>query len=358
MSDLFPSWAEQEPAPLPVSFFRGRTILVSGAGGSLGTAVARILVDLPVQRIVLVDTSEHGLVRLKDRLQRTMPDESPDLKFILGDLRIAADRDRCLRTEPSVILHMAAYKHVPFLEDRPIAATQNNVLATADWLADCRAHNAVDRFTLVSTDKAVQPVGIMGATKAIAERLVNGIRRTETPGLSATTLRLCNVFGSRGSVVPRFCRRLGNGELLPVTHPDMERWFTTPAVAARSVLQTLRHEAGTYVPAMRQCIPILTLARHLVGWVRPNANPDNWIRRTEPRPGERLHEDVLAPNEHPGAAVEGELVQAEETAGSTMEHLRAHIDRLRQSCDAGDAETVREMLLTDALQTAVETTTS
>lgn len=323
---------------------RGHSVLVTGAGGSLGRVLARRLLGLPIGRLLLLDTSEQGLVQLQERLERrdecTREGSSenggataePSRTYLLADLRLKTDRQRALREQPTLVIHAAAYKHVPFLENRPVAAVQNNVLATADWLQACRTHSAVTEFVLVSTDKAVRPNSVMGATKAAAERLT----RVNSSGPASRIARLCNVFGSRGSVVPRFCRRLQAGEPLPVTHPDMERWFVSPDQAARAVLATLSHPPGTYVPRVRRRLRIKDLAHRLVRWVRSEASPEDWIRYVGLRAGERLQESLLAPEERPGLMVDGSLSQAQpkpqRSSNVWLEHCLAQI---RESCRAG-----------------------
>jgi FlaA1/EpsC-like NDP-sugar epimerase len=362
MAELFPTVEDRgidRPAREAVAeSVRGATLLLTGAGGSLGRTLARRLARLPVERLLCLDTSEQGLVQLRDRLGDgecpsrpargaggTAAGPRPDVEYLLADLRRAPDRARALRARPDVVVHAAAYKHVPFLEERPVAAAQNNLLATAEWLEDCRDHAAVRRFVLVSTDKAVRPSGVMGRTKAAAEHLLRALRAEATPGLGATTVRLCNVFGSRGSVVPRFCRRLQAGAPLPVTHPDMERWFVTRAEAVRAVLGVLRHEAGTYVPTTGRRVRIENLARRLVRWHRPDADPERWIRVVGPRAGERLREVLLAPAERPGTSVGDGLRRARTRPPTlTMDALRQHLDQLRRACRAGDAAAVRAHL--------------
>ena len=362
MAELFPAVENGGPdradREAVVEEVREATILLTGAGGSLGRVLARRLADCPVERLLCLDTSEQGLVQLRDRLgtgehgaqptDRTngAPDgPQPDVEYVLADLRLAPDRARALRADPDIVLHAAAYKHVPFLEERPIAAVQNNLLATAEWLQDCRRHAAVRRFVLVSTDKVVRPTGVMGRTKAVAEAVLRARRTGSASGLAATTVRLCNVFGSRGSVVPRFGRRLRAGEPLPVTHPDMERWFVTSAEAARAVLAALRHDPGTYVPTTGRRVRIDELARRLVRWHRPEGDPEAWIRYVGPRAGERLREALLAPEEQPGTPVEGGLRRAEARPSTRpAEALRRDLDRLRHSCQAGRAAAVRAVL--------------
>jgi len=341
-----------EEMTVPADAVQGRTVLLTGAGGSLGRALARRLAALPVERLVCLDTSEQGLVHLRDELEeiRSLRENGraetgrPEIAYLLADLRLPTDRTRALRSEPDVVLHAAAYKHVPFLEERPVAAAQNNVLATADWLEACRDRASVQQFVLVSTDKAVQPTGVMGCTKAAAERLLRTLPTELAPALAATTVRLCNVFGSRGSVVPRFCRRLRAGKSLPLTHPDMERWFVGTEEAAGIVLRALGHEPGTYVPATHRRLGIEDLARRLVRWVRPDAVPEEWIRHVGPRAGERLQERMLAPDEEPAIPVERGLRRARRLSTPPPEALRSGLERLRRACRDAQAPTVRDLL--------------
>lgn len=287
------------------------------------------------------------------------------------------------------MIHAAAYKHVPFLETKPIAAAQNNLLATADWLRACRAALSACRFTFVSTDKAVStataasigeataPSGVMAQTNAACERLVRRVRqnagqrdqtRQEEPSsLEATTTRLCNVFGSRGSVVPRFCRRLRAGRPLPVTDPEMERRFISPEAAANAVLWASVQEGGTYVPEAGRTLQVGELARRLVEWVRPEADPEEWIEVVGPRPGETHRERLLAAGERPAVSIDGGLLRARETpprqngqaeqngpSGQNGEALpnkqpapgplRDTIEELRRSCRAGDEAATRRLL--------------
>lgn len=366
--------------------FRGEMVLVTGAAGSLGRALAARLAALPLEGLLLLDTSEHGLASLKEDLEeKRLLQGGPDrgaIQYLLADLRVEADRRRALQAGPTAVIHAAAYKHVPFLESRPIAAAQNNLLATADWLRACRAAASVHQFTLVSTDKAVSAgeavTGVMAQTKAACERLACRIRQNDGQdvqqsggsGLEATTARLCNVFGSRGSVVPRFCRRLREGWSLPVTDPEMERRFISPQAAANAILQTVRHGAGTYVPRAGRTLQVGELARRLVRWARPKAGPDDWIEVVGPRPGETRRERLLSANERPATPAEGGLLRAREAPdrqvsrngqasqnGTASANRKASakrqpangplwetLEELRRACRAGDEAAARRLL--------------
>jgi FlaA1/EpsC-like NDP-sugar epimerase len=257
------------------------------------------------------------------------------------------------------VIHAAAYKHVPFLESRPIAAAENNLLATVDWLRACGHARPVERFVFVSTDKAIRPSSVMGETKAGAEQALRlfrrQIRQDETgPGtgtrMKATTVRLCNVFGSRGSVVPRFWRRLQEERLLPVTHPEMKRRFISPNGAAEAILQALRHEAGTYIPTAGRELRIRQLAVRMVKWALEDekaegTDPSSWIRYTGRRRGERLRERLLAPEESPGTDMEDGLCRVgQRPPGRSWKELLQRLDTLRSACLAGEKEEARVRL--------------
>lgn len=377
---------------------RGETVLLTGAGGTVGQALTRRLIDLRPQRLLLLDTSEHGLVCLKDRIERqgvssTEEASTVEIGYLLADLRRAPGRKRALRKEPSVVIHAAAYKHVPFLETRPIAAAENNLLATVDWLRDCEQSGAVNQFVFVSTDKATCPTGVMGATKAGAERALRCFRSRARPTgpdggtdgpMQTTTVRLCNVFGSRGSVVPRYWRRLREGQSLPVTHPDMRRRFIGPDGASEAIMQSLRHEPGTYVPTAGREVKIRQLANRMVEWVHKEgwlpgsadssansekSEPETWIQYTGCRRGERLQEKMLRPDERPVSNVEGGLCRVAIPPDSnrdapgrscSWEGLLRKLEGLRSACRAGDEEEAgsRLRLFAETTMDEFPTTTS
>ena len=337
---LFSDRSWPEPTLRTDSALRGETILVTGAGGSLGRTLIQALRKLPVRRILAVDTSEHVLVHLQSQFS----DGPPPVKYVLGDLRHDTDRQRALTYDPDVVIHAAAYKHVPFLESRPVAAAQNNLLTTVDWERACR-EAGIDRFVFVSTDKAVAPTSVMGRTKRWGERWLHWCR-AQTNGTSDTptytTLRLCNLFGSRGSVVPRFLKRLRAGDMLPLTQPDMHRWFMTREDTATATINILSEPPGTYVPTACLYVSIKTLARRLIRRVRPTTNPDAWIRWVGRRPGERLHESRWADREDI-RSVEGATLSRVVEASPPVS-LPERIAALRTACAENDGEAVQSLL--------------
>lgn len=342
------SWPEGGlPSPVP---FRGQSVLITGAGGSLGRRLVRAFCRLQVREIVAVDASEHTLVRLRSGLREELAVEDrdvPALEFVLGDLRRASDRRRSLAYEPDIVVHAAAYKHVPFLEEQPIAAVENNLLATIDWAQECR-RAGIDRFVFVSTDKVVAPTSVMGRTKQLGEqwlRLSRGTSGGQALSPPSTTIRLCNLFGSRGSVLPRFLRRLEAEEPVPLTHPDMHRWFVASKDASGALLGALAESPGTYIPTACLYVSISTLAHRLVRWRYPGADTEEWIRRVGPRPGERLHEALWEDGEDVRRGGGRGLLRV--TGAAPPSSLLRRIEELRQACAADDAGAVQRLLCTE-----------
>lgn len=316
---------------------QSRTVLITGAGGSVGTELTSQLLDLNPQRLVLVDRSEHNLFQLERRL----PDTAVDIVFSLTDVHDRSAMGRLFdRTAPDLVIHAAAYKHVPLIERHPGAGFQNNTLATARLLEVCEAHS-VEQFVLISTDKAVGPCSILGATKRLAEWVV---RASETE-LTAKIVRFGNVFGSRGSVIPLFAEQLAAGGPLKVTHPEMERYFMSAPDACRLILQTLLLDAAPiYALKMGTPIRIEWLARQILQRVRPDADPEAMITYTGRRPGEKLREQLVAPSErsHPtGHANINGVSGGTAPSRRDLTDLLSRLERLAP----GDAEAFREALL-------------
>ena len=278
---------------------RNRTVLVTGAGGSIGSELARQVFALDPRRLVLVDRAESPLYLVHRELEtrRHHGKGSGDVVAHLANVASRATMHRLIAAEsPSVIFHAAAYKQVPMMEDHPSDAVHVNVGGTMAML-DAAEAAGVDRFVFVSTDKAVCPSSVMGASKRIAEMLVAD--RAHRTGRPYVSVRFGNVLGSTGSVVPIFQQQLEDGEPLTITHPDMTRFFMTIPEAAWLILDAaaLGRDGDLFVLDMGEPVRILDVARDLVRLAGrdPDSQP---IETIGLRPGEKLHEQLFYDLEH------------------------------------------------------------
>lgn len=273
---------------------RDKTVVITGAGGSIGSELARQVFTVGPRRLVLVDRAESALYLVQRELdaRRTRGQGRGELRAHLANVASRAAMDRLIATEtPDVIFHAAAYKHVPMMEEHPSDAVHVNIGGTLSVLEAAMAAG-VDRFVLVSTDKAVRPSNVMGASKRVAEMLVaDAARRTGKPYVS---VRFGNVLGSTGSVVPIFQDQLEKGEPLSITHPDMTRYFMTIPEASWLILDAaaLGTNGDLFVLDMGEPIRIVDLARDLVRLAGrdPDTQPMDIVGI---RPGEKLHEELF-----------------------------------------------------------------
>lgn len=313
-----------------------RCVLITGAGGSIGSEIARIVATFSPRQLVLVERSENALFEIDRQIASRFPDVPR--KAILHDV---VDADQTLRLlvslRPDVVFHAAAHKHVPLMEDHPSHAVTNNLFGTKS-IADASLAVGVDRFVLISSDKAVNPTSVMGATKRLAEKYIQALhRQSRADGASRTLfsmVRFGNVLGSACSVLPIWTRQIAEGGPVTVTDPRMTRYFMTIHEAATLVIQAgameplSREVAGVYVLDMGEPVKILDLARRFVrahgyvpqvhtplgGPVESGDGPTMEVLITGARPGEKLHEQLayaaeqLSPTNHPGInAWKGEL---------------------------------------------------
>lgn len=323
-------------------FLSDRTVLITGAGGSIGSELTRQLVELHSFRLALVDVSEHNLYRLEMSL-RGQPYDG-DMEFCIADVRDAGLMDDLFtRLQPDVVLHTAAYKHVPLMERHPAEAFRNNTEASVDLLNLCEQHD-VDQFVFVSTDKAVNPASVLGATKQLTEWYV----RTGTGPTRCTTVRFGNVFGTQGSVVPRFEEKLAAGEPLPLTHPDMERYFMSSEEACGLILQTLLLKSHpTYIFRMGDPIRIEWLAERLVEHWYPHVNPETMIEYVGRRPGEKMSEQLVHEDETVDPTNHPSILGLKGPVPYTRAQLDAHLQRLQSvsSPTRESREQLRKLLL-------------
>ncbi|ARU06945.1 polysaccharide biosynthesis protein [Comamonas serinivorans] len=274
----------------------GKTVLVTGAGGSIGSELCRQIARFGVARLVCVDVSEYAIYQLEQSLRRSHPHMQG--VYLTANVREAERLDAILMAyKPVLVLHAAAYKHVPLMESQnAVEALRTNVLGTVN-VAGAAGRAGVQRFVLVSTDKAVNPTNVMGASKRLAERVVQDVAG-QYPATQFVAVRFGNVLGSSGSVVPLFSAQIARGGPVTVTHPDIVRYFMTIPEAAQLVLQAglMGRSRQIFVLDMGEPVKIAELARLLIR-LSGKTEQDVPIAFTGLRPGEKLYEELLADDE-------------------------------------------------------------
>jgi FlaA1/EpsC-like NDP-sugar epimerase len=275
-------------------FLAGKRVMVTGAGGSIGSEICRQTMRFCPQRLLLVERAEGSLFEIDRELRHTWV--GADIRPIVADVCDSRRIAQVFRDEaPHVVFHCAAHKHVPMMEANPGEAIKNNVFGTK-VVADAAGACHIDAFVLVSTDKAVNPSSVMGATKRFAELYVQSLNGGHTRFLA---VRFGNVLGSSGSVVPIFQRQIEAGGPVTVTHPEMMRYFMTIPEASQLVMQAGAIGKGgeIFVLDMGSPVRILDLARELIERNGLRAGDDIEIRFSGVRPGEKLHEELAGADE-------------------------------------------------------------
>lgn len=277
----------------------GKTILVTGAAGSIGSEICRQLSHFQIRKLVCFDSAETPMHNLRLKLE----EKFKDLNFVpvIGDVRNSDRVDYVFRNwHPQVVFHAAAYKHVPLMEENPCEAVRTNVFGTR-VMADAAVSYGVDKFVMISTDKAVNPTNIMGCSKRLAEIYVQSlsiaISKGEIKGNTKfITTRFGNVLGSNGSVIPRFREQIANGGPVTVTHKDIIRFFMTIPEACRLVLEagTIGKGGEIFIFDMGEPVKIADLARRMIELSGLRADKDIEIKYTGLRPGEKLFEELLS----------------------------------------------------------------
>ena len=283
--------------------FKGKTVMVTGAAGSIGSELCRQLATFGISKLVLYDNSETPMHTLRLELEERFP----ELKFvpIIGDVRLPQRLDFAFRSHhPQVVFHAAAYKHVPLMEENPCEAIYTNVIGSR-YVADTCVRYDVEKMVMISTDKAVNPTNIMGCTKRLAEIYVQSlglaIEQGKVSGKTRfVTTRFGNVLGSNGSVIPRFREQISKGGPVTVTHPDITRFFMTIPEACRLVMEAATMSTGNqiFVFDMGKSVKIDTLARRMIELAGFEPDKDIKIEYTGLRPGEKLYEEVLSDKEN------------------------------------------------------------
>ena len=286
-----------------VENFQGKTVMVTGAAGSIGSELCRQLATFGVEKLILFDNAETPMHNLRLEFDENFP----DIKYIpiIGDVRLPARLDYAFRKfRPQVVFHAAAYKHVPLMEENPCEAVLVNVAGSRNVADKCLEYD-VEKMVMVSTDKAVNPTNIMGCTKRLAEIYVQSMGLAMEQGKKAgrtkfVTTRFGNVLGSNGSVIPRFREQIAKGGPVTVTHPEITRFFMTIPEACRLVMEAATMSTGNqiFVFDMGESIKIDVLARRMIRLAGFTPDKDIMVQYSGLRPGEKLYEEVLSDHEN------------------------------------------------------------
>jgi FlaA1/EpsC-like NDP-sugar epimerase len=329
----------------------GKTVLVTGAGGSIGTELCVQIATCKPLRLVALGHGENSLHWLQSRFNTARLQDCP-LEIIVADIR---DRHRLQlifqEYHPEIVFHAAAHKHVPLMEANLEDAVTNNVVGTWNLVNAAQAHG-VNHFVLISTDKAVQPVNIMGMTKRIAELIVR--KAAADNGLPYVCVRFGNVLGSRGSVIPIFKQQIAAGGPVTVTHPEVERYFMTIPEAVQLVLQAsaLGENGEVFVLDMGKPIKIKDLAKDMIELSGYEVGRDIEIRYTGLRPGERLNELLFGPSERRDLTRHEKIFVARNGVSPSLHALDEEIAGLKELAETGEKDQLRQKLvkLTSSLE--------
>ncbi len=303
-------------------YLSGRTVLVTGAGGSIGGELCKRLLKLQPFRLILVDVSEYNLYQLENNLRKQL--FSGELEFRIGDVRDEDIMGTIFSAfRPDIVFHAAAYKHVPLLERHPVEAFRNNTLSTVSLVRLCEAYDA-EQFVLISTDKAVDPSSVLGATKRLAEWYV----RSVDASMKCKTVRFGNVLGSHGSVIPYFADQIANGGPVTVTHKDMRRFFMTADEACSLILQTLMLDsAPVFTLDMGDPVKIEDLANRLISILNDSSRSIE-IAYSGIRPGEKLNESLWSEDETPLPTKHPEILGLTSSAPFSRSELDTYFSHL------------------------------
>lgn len=307
-----------EPLAIPGKAIRGKRVLITGAGGSIGSALARAIAAHAPAQIVLLDASEQALYQI-DRLLDT-----PHTPVLASVCDAPALEEAFARQCPHIVFHAAAFKHVPLMESHPFAAFENNSVGSF-LLAQAALRHRAEQVVLVSTDKAVDPVGIMGASKRVAELTTLALA---TPATKIKAVRLGNVYASQGSAAPLFEEQIARGGPVTITHPEATRYFLSLDRAAALLLFALAEEfpAAILVPELAEPIRVEEIAQSLIR----QYGSQSPIVHTGLRPGEKLHEQLLSDDESPLGEV-GAPLRAIRSRHISAEDATAVIDELQNA---------------------------
>ena len=324
-----------------------KVVLVTGAGGSIGSEICRQISKFNPSQLILLGHGENSIYTIEMELKETY--RSSEIEFFteIAELQDEKQMMKVMsRYQPNVVYHAAAHKHVPLMERNPEVAVKNNLIGTRN-VANAASWHGVDTFVMVSTDKAVNPTSVMGATKRLAEMIIQDMDKKSNTKFVA--VRFGNVLGSRGSVIPLFKKQIEKGGPVTVTHPDMVRYFMTIPEASRLVIQagSLAKGGEIFVLDMGEPVKIVDLAKNLIK-LSGNSIDEIGVEFTGMRPGEKLFEELLKDDE-----VHDQQVYPKIYVGKTAHLYISEIEELISTYLKLDKEELRDELLNLANRTLV-----
>ena len=330
--------------PRIADFIRDKTVLVTGGGGSIGSELCRQIAEYHPKRLVIVDIAENTTYELQNDLQYKYG------SFLTMNVEIASVRDKKRLEQifdtyrPQIVFHAAAHKHVPLMEGSPAEAVKNNVFGTYNAALTAREYS-VEKFVLISTDKAVNPTNVMGATKYLCEQVLQGLRQEGDTEFAV--VRFGNVLGSSGSVIPLFKKQIAHGGPVTVTDKRIVRYFMTISEAVHLVLEagSFAHNGEVFVLDMGEPVHILDLAEKMIRLSGFTPYVDIEIREIGLRPGEKLYEELLTSDKNLRQTENAKIFVEERTVVDASE-LNWQLEQLRSAADSNDAQRVVSCLRT------------
>lgn len=324
------------------TYLRGQTVFITGAGGSIGSELVRQVIQFDPARIVLVEAGEENLFNIQMEL-KTVQEFDAVVPVLMRVQNEPAMRKLFEKYSPDVVFHAAAYKHVPLMEQNPWQAIENNVIGSYTAMK-CAKEFGVKRFVLVSTDKAVRPTNVMGASKRMTELIMHSVSKESKTVFMA--VRFGNVLGSSGSVIPTFRRQIERGGPVTVTHPEMTRYFMLIPEAARLILQAgaLGEGGEIFILEMGTPVKISEMARDLIRLSGKEPGVDVDIEFTGMRPGEKLYEELITDGEGIVPTQHEKIMVLRPESKADGDWLREELEALRSLVALHDAQAIRDHL--------------
>jgi len=323
------------------AYLKGKKVLITGAGGSIGSELCRQVAHFAPEALIMLGRGENSIYEIELECRELFP--NLQIHSVIRDIRDRAAINKFFDDyKPQVVFHAAAHKHVPLMEKCPEEAFKNNVLGTKN-LAEAAAAHHCELFVMISTDKAIRPTSVMGATKRLAEMIVNKLN--DTSDTKFVSVRFGNVLGSRGSVVPLFRRQIAKGGPITITHPDMQRYFMTIPEAVQLVIQAgaLGHGGEVFILDMGEPVRIVELAENLIRLSGLTVGQDIKIVYSGIRAGEKLYEELLSPEEIKSTTKHERIFVADVPNGIGDDFFK-ELETMRLQLDKGDTSGVMDFI--------------